>query len=222
MVIYNGKTPLFNSKPYANKEVFAMPFSLKYLMDYIDIDVFRGIAIYTSYSSNQSILDIMSRFSNSYSADVICGQAQAYFDTKKQIERYSLNNLMVYECKPSSIVTCISKPVHLFIVMPLSSNFAMLRNTPDYFLRIKQENLDSLIENQRIAIEEASHHVEENGQLVYAVPTLNIKEGHNIVEEFLNNHKDFVLKNEKQFFPFDPFDSTLYFAVLVKVERNND
>lgn len=215
MVEYVGNVTLGKSKAYSEQEVFPFSYALKYMMDEIDADSLRGIAIYNGYS-NHIYLDLMARYSCFYSADIVCGTTQALFDTRKQVERYALKNVNIYDCPASGILTCISRPVHTFIVLPFNSNFAMLRSTPDYFLRVNQSMYDSLLKGEAEALEEACDSVEDNGQLIYAIPTLSNKEGHGIVESFLSKHKEFVLVDEKQFFPFDPYDYSLYYAIMKK------
>ena len=42
------------------------------------------------------------------------------------------------------------------------------------------------------------------------------------VKAFLVEHKDFELVEERQFFPFEVYDSCLYSARLKKVEKTSD
>ncbi len=108
------------------------------------------------------------------------------------------------------------------ICMPKSSTFDLLRSTPDYFLRIKQDKLDEIITNESACLQECSKHVEEGGELVYMIPTLSRKESNNVIAKFLVENKDYELAEERQFFPFEVYDSCLYFARLKKVEKNSD
>ena len=54
------------------------------------------------------------------------------------------------------------------------------------------------------------------------IPTLSRKESNNIIAKFLVENKDFELAEERQFFPFEVYDSCLYFARLKKVEKQSD
>ena len=97
----------------------------------------------------------------------------------------------------------------------------MLRNTPDYFIHFEQSSLDGLIQEQTKALEDCSAFVEDDGYLVYTVPTISEKETHGIVNKFLENHPEFVFVCDKQIFPFTEYDSTMYYAVLRKVKSND-
>jgi 16S rRNA C967 or C1407 C5-methylase (RsmB/RsmF family) len=82
--------------------------------------------------------------------------------------------------------------------------------------------MDSLVEEQYTALTECSNFVDEGGQLAYIVPTMSNKESKLLIARFLKEHQDFVLEFERQYFPFDPYDSSLYFALLRKVNKEND
>ena len=106
-------------------------------------------------------------------------------------------------------------------VCPENSHFQSLIDSPEYFLRCKQEDLDRFIEIEKESILEASKQVENGGDLIYFVPTLCKNETKRVIHAFLNEHNEFTLVNEKQLFPFDPYKSLMYFAILRK-EKNND
>ena len=107
------------------------------------------------------------------------------------------------------------------MVYPANSNFDEFRKSPDYFNRVKQEKLDEYIANQKKSLDDASEFIEDNGLLIYAVTTMNKKESVQVIEDFLASHKDFELMEQKQFLPFDKFDSTFYYAILRKGQSND-
>lgn len=217
---YCGKTPLILDPNFTNKEIFAIRPALDYMLNLVDIDTLRGIALYQGNNTNL-YLDLAARFSYFVDIDILCSSSSCYHETKTNVENYHLSKARVYEEQANTMELCISKQVHTYFVMPNSSNFALLRTTPDYCLRVKQESLDSIIEKEKEALEQASKIVENNGQLIYAVTTLNKKESTFLVREFLKEHKEFYIKEERQFFPFDRFDSVFYFAILVKKENED-
>ena len=133
-----------------------------------------------------------------------------------------LTHLYIYESNYQGLITCISKKANVFICLPKSSIFDLLRSTPDYFLRIKQEQLDQLIVDQLNCLEECSKFVEDDGELVYMIPTLSRKESNSLIANFLVKHQEFSLIEEHQFFPFESFDSCMYYARLKKMGENND
>ena len=212
---YQGNVgPARHSLVRSGKMVLITPAEY-YLYSKLDLDFLRRIAIYSEVQNNIH-LQLEAMLSNNLSYDIIAGSSEAYYSTKKDLEARALNKVNLYQAGHSSIITCLSEKVHTFFVLPKNTNFAELRKSPDYFNRIKQEELDGYIANQKLALHNASEFIEEGGQLVYAVNTMNKKETLQILDDFLKNHPDFVLVEQKQFLPFDKYDSTYYFAIFRK------
>ena len=220
MVIYNGRSPLKDLEIYKSGDIFPFKTSIKNLFDRLDLDPIKGIAYYAGFV-NLFYLEIMAKFSKYVAFDYIAGQSQAYFDAKKVFNYYGLKNVRLYEEKITSLETILSNKVHTFFVLPLNSNFSLLRNTPDYFLRFKKEMLDELIQGEFDSLNEASKFVEDGGDLVYIIPTISYKESHGVVEKFLLGNNQFSLLEEKQYLPCDDFDSSVYFAILRKNNKND-
>ena len=186
----------------------------------LDLDILRKIALYSEVQ-NQTHLHLMAKLSSHLKMDIVAGSSEAYYSTKKDIENLKLNGVNLYQTGHSSIITCLSEKVHTFIVLPANSNFGELRKSPDYFNRVKQEELDGFIANQKLALHDASEFVEDCGDLVYAVTTMNKKETMQIADDFIKNHPDFTLVEQKQMLPFDKYDSTYYFAIFRKGIKND-
>ena len=221
MVIYQGRGSARSLPEFNDYRIYFMKMATKIVLDSLDLDPIKGIAIYTEVPNN-IYLDLLTRFKNDAKADIVVNNTSCYFETKKTLENIDSPYIYLYEAEYTSLLTCLSRKTHTFICLPKSTTFDLLRSTPDYFLRIKQEKLDELIANQMATLEECSKFVEEGGELVYMIPTLSRKESNNVIAKFLVEHKDFVLVEERQFFPFDEYDSVLYSARLKKVEKSND
>ena len=84
------------------------------------------------------------------------------------------------------------------------------------------ESLDELILGEKQLILQALTYVKEGGKVIYIVPTLNNKEGRNLIKEILNDREDATLIKEHQFFPFGDFHNSLYFAILEKKRKIED
>jgi 16S rRNA C967 or C1407 C5-methylase (RsmB/RsmF family) len=222
MVIYQGNLPFNKQKYLETYHLFQQKMGFKYLVDKLDIDPFKGVAIYQGMSSN-FYLEVGLKGHFSIPTDLIFATYQDFYQVKSNIANFKINNVKVYQSSSDSIVTCVSKKVDTFFVLPKSSNFELLRTTPDYFLRFDPKTLDSILSEQYKSLCECSSFVEDEGKLVYLIPTISNKEGRGIVDKFLQEHTDFYLEEERQLFPFDPYDSSLYFAILRKrIIVNND
>ena len=218
MIIYQGRGSPKKLPEFDNGSLYFMKMATKVLLDSLDLDVLKGIAIYTEVPNN-IYLDLLTRFGEEAKADLVINNTSCYYETKRNLEKLGKHRMFIYEAEYTSLLTCLSKKVHTMICMPKSSTFDLFRSTPDYFLRIKQEGLDELIANESACLAECSKYVEDGGELVYMIPTLSRKESNNIIAKFLVENKDFELIEERQFFPFEVYDSCLYSARLKKVEK---
>lgn len=221
MIIYQGRGSPKGLLEFTSGNLFFMKMATKYVLDLLDLDVLKGIAIYSEVANNMH-LELLTRFKGETKADLIINNSGHYFEVKKYLSNLDNHHIFLYEAEYTSLLTCLSKKVHTFICLPKSTAFDLLRSTPDYFLRIKQEKLDELIANESAVLLECSKYVEDGGELVYMIPTLSRKESNNIIAKFLVDNKDFELVEERQFFPFEVYDSCLYFARLKKVEKSSD
>ena len=221
MLVYQGRGKPQNIDEFKSGKLFQMRMATKFVLDELDLDPLKGIAVYTEVPNN-IYLDLITRFGKDVSLDLVINHQGCYYETRRNIQEKGFTHIYTYESAYSGLITCLSKKVHTLICMPKSTTFDFLRSTPDYFLRVKQEQLDEIIATELASLEECANFVEEGGELVYMIPTLSRKESNNLVANFLVKHKDFQLVEERQFFPFEIYDSCLYFARLKKVEAPSD
>lgn len=217
MVIYQGRGTPKNLPEFKANDVFFMKMATKDMLDKLDLDPLKGIAVYSEVPNNIH-LELINRFSDTLSLELVINHSNFYYETRRLIKEKDLPHVYTYECSETGLITCLSKKVHTFICMPRSTTFDLFRSTPDYFLRIKQEQLDEIIAHEASCLLEASNFVEEGGELIYMIPTLSRKESNSLIAKFIVDHPEFTLVEEKQYFPFDSYDSCLYYARLKKVE----
>ena len=220
LYLYNGNVAPKRHSLFKEGKIVTISPAGFYLLSKLDLDVIRKIGFY-SETFNELHLQLMARLSPNYHMDIIAGTAEAYYQTKKDIEKYNLNGVNLYDTGHTSIITCLSDKVHNFFVAPKNTDFAEFRKSPDYFNRVDAGVLDGYLANQKAALISASDFVEDGGNLIYMVSTMNKKETVQIVDEFLKEKSDFTVIEQKQFLPFDKYDSTLFIAILRK-EGSND
>ena len=220
VALFKGEGKFKNSE--VNEKELAVPYALafKEMLDEGDIDMLRGLAIYSEYP-NDLLIDLVSRKEAINGVEFIAGNLSAATSTKNFIQKNQIKGINVYEASASAIITCLSKPVHTFVVMPDSSRLNLLQLLPDYFIRFNFEKLDELIANQKLALKEAAAQVEEDGYLLYLVDTLSKKETINIINEFLANNENFTLVRDKIYFPYKKYGGSYYFAALKKAKKND-
>lgn len=216
IVFYNGKGSPKGSKEFVENKIFFMKAATKYVVDRLDIEPMRGVAIYSEVANNIH-LDLLTRFDESLHLEVISNHYGNYLEVKNHFDNVKYPHTAVYEAEYNSLITCLAEPVGTFFCLPKNTAFDLLRSAPDYFLRIKQDMLDGIIANELATLQECAKFVEVGGKLVYLVPTICKKESSGLIGTFLFNNPDYQLLEEQQFFPFDRFDSCLYYAILQKV-----
>lgn len=220
MALYKGEGKFKNHE--ASEKALASPYALafKEMLDEGDVDLLRGLAIYTEYP-NDLLIDLLSRKESISGVEFIAGNLATASNARNFLNKNQVRGVNVYEAQASAIITCLSKPVHTFVVMPDSSRFNLLQLLPDYFLRFDFNKLDELIANQKLALKEAAEQVEEDGYLLYLVDTLSKKESINIINEFLANNENFTLVRDKLYFPYKKYGGSYYFAALKKAKKND-
>ena len=215
VALYKGDNKFKNSSACEKQLASVLTPAFKEMLDDGDVDLLRGFAVYAEYP-NDLFVELSSRFNNINNVEFVAGSYSAFINTKNALAKSNINGVNVYEAGVSSIITCISKPVHTFLVMPDSSRLNLLQVLPDYFLRFDIEKLDELIANQGKALQEASAQVEDGGYLLYLVDTISRKETMGLIAEFLKNNENFSLVRDKQYFPYKKYGGSYYFAVLKK------
>lgn len=220
MALFKGEGKFKNHE--VSEKALATPYALafKEMLDEGDVDLLRGLAIYTEYP-NDLLIDLLSRKENISGVEFIAGNLATASNARNFLNKNQVRGVNVYEAQASAIITCLSKPVHTFVVMPDSSRFNLLQLLPDYFLRFDFNKLDELIANQKLALKEAAEQVEEDGYLLYLVDTLSKKESINIINEFLANNESFTLVRDKLYFPYKKYGGSYYFAALKKAKKND-
>lgn len=215
LVVYCGKDAVRKKKYILQNRCFQESVGLKELIEKLPIDPYKPAIIYSGYF-NIVPLELGVKFKNQLKIDNLITPNKDLFLFKNNLNRYQIKNVNNIECSVEQIVTAVSSLTSLFIVIPENSNFDRLRIDPDYFLNFDRASLDGLIEKQKSILDEASKYIEDEGYLVYLVPTINKKECQNVILDFIKNHDSFALVEEKQHFPYDASNSTLYYAILKK------
>ena len=206
--------------PCLESDALLYPLGYKYMCEDLDLDPLRGIAVYSG-CQNPILKELYVRLGRRLKMEYLVSHQKDFFEAQKFAKKTGMTDVAFYETKHDAFSSCISKPVHTLFVCPENTNFNNLIEKPDYFLKIQQDQLDGFIQKQRETLNAAAKHVEDGGYLIYFLPTVCKNETRGNVRAFLNEHPEFKLENEKQLFPFDPYKSMLYFAVLRKEESHD-
>lgn len=214
------ETPIKNHPLAKEHKIYPFSPALNDVLTMMDIDQLRGIAFYAGTPTN-IYFKLYSSFGKDIKFDYIAAD-EAYYVGKEDFEHLKMRNIFIYKGEPSSLIACISKPVHVMFCLPACSNYSALRYDPEAFKHMKQEDLDNFILKEKETLEECSKYVEDGGELLYLIPTISKKEGPSVVYDFINAHKEFSLIKSQQCFPFKKHNSCFYYALFKKKEKEND
>jgi 16S rRNA (cytosine967-C5)-methyltransferase len=215
-VIYRGKEPLKNRPVFIDQWVFQQRLAVTDIINQISFDNVLGEVLIVEGRTNALYLELPLVTKDSVPINIATNSIERKVMMQKTIQHSKTKNIFVFESTLSGLIAHVSHPQDFVLVIPNCSKFDLIRSLPDFFIHFKQSDLDGFIKEQKESMEESSKYVIEGGLLVYGVNTINDKEGHALVHEFIQRHPEFTIILEKQYLPFDEFNTALYVAALRK------
>ena len=136
-----------------------------------------------------------------------------------EIKSNKLKETHFYEGNESTLIALLAKKQDLILYSPKCSNFELFRRNPEYGVYFNVDDLDKIINSIKDGLNEVVKYLEVDGTLLYLVPTINLKETHNLINEFIEKNKEsFVLDKEKIYLPNKEGNSLLYYAKIRRVK----
>jgi len=115
------------------------------------------------------------------------------FLMEKEKKRLGITNIIVETYDATVLDKDLIGKVDYCIVDVPCTGLGIIRKKPEIKYNKIETDLDSIKKIQYIILENASKYLKQNGELVYSTCTVNKEENINLVNEFLNNHKDFMM-----------------------------
>ena len=214
---YLGKEKIISLKLFKDNKIFVEDETSQLLIDKLDPRQGEEM-LFIDDSNGVLALDACLRSNDFSNIQVCCKDSLSLHATNNIINRFQLGSVTAFESDMKLLITHVEprKMDKVLLVAP-SSNFGLVRRHPDILLSFRRDNLDNLIENQKNALLEAERFVKNDGVLLYAVYTMNLKEGQNIIKEFLETHEEYSLLEERQIFPYYGPSDGIYYAKMKKV-----
>lgn len=216
-VIYRGKVPLKMTAEYRNFEVFQQRFAVSEAIETGDYSQVTSCLIYEE-RPHAMHLDLAIKEKQAFPIHLAVPTMERRLDVKKILTDHGFESINVFESTAPLLITHIRDEQDCVVCIPDCSKFDLIRTVPDFLLHFKQSSIDQIIFQERRALEECAAFVRKGGALLYGINTVNHKEGHALIVDFLKDHPDYVLIEERQFLPFDRYNSTLYTAHLRRNE----
>ncbi len=216
ILAYSGKTSLRKSTLTKDGVIFREKPATKALIDAYRIEEPKELFVYNANLDSSLLKEIIENYGSSIGINMGVPSLEKYPDVIRLIRDKQLKNVNLFASSLDSLLVSISCPQDLVIAAPDSSNFDLIREQPDYLLHFKKGGMDELFAKEKETLLECSKFVAEGGTLIYAIYTISKKEGRQTVLDFLANHPEFQFVSEKQCFPFEAEDTSLYYAVMHK------
>lgn len=216
VLLYTGKTSLRKNDLVKSGVLFKEKPVTKEIIDKYRIEEPKELFVYNGNLDSSLLKEIIENYGSSIGINMGVKSFDNYADVSRIIRQKQLKNINFFASSLDSLLVSIYRPQDLVIVAPDSSNFDLIREQPDYLLHFKKSGMDELFAQEKEALSECSKFVAEGGTLIYMIYTISKKEGHQTVNEFLTNHPEFHFVEEKQCFPYEENETSLYYAVLHK------
>jgi len=214
---YKSKEPLRKNGFFERGEIFLEKPGIKAVLDKYALKSDNSeVMIFSGNSSDVAALEVIETYGERIGINIGVLQDTVHPEILKVLARTKQKNVNFFNADPESMMANISNEQDLVIAYPESTNFDSIREYPDYLLHFKKELMDNILEQQKTILSGCAKFVADQGNLLYMVPTVSMKECRGQVVEFLKNNTDFHLVEDAQLFPFDANDTSLYYALLHK------
>lgn len=165
---------------------------------------------------NSAYIGLINKYLANNEITLATSNQKNYAELFSRVKKLNLEHLNIIESSEPDLITTITEKQNLFVYIPRSTNFELLRRNPEYGILFDTSSLDEIIKTQHDELEDIAGYIETDGYLCYAVPTFDIKETLVQINKFLDKHKEFSIVKEVTSFPHEKGNSLYYFALLKK------
>lgn len=220
MLIFNGTKRYQLTDSFKNYDYIDVKIGFKTLIDEI-FNPYEEVLLYSGYDDDFAKTMII-KTQGKQGLHLVVPNLNQRVELMKFIRTNKLRNINFFEAKDEyGLKAGVTYKQSKVVVFPLSTRFDIVSKYPDFLLHFDRDDLDGIIQGEKDTLELCSKWVDDDGELVYVVNTLNKKESTVLIKEFLENHPDFSLEKEEQEIASDPFMTTMYYAVLRRGEKHD-
>ena len=131
---------------------------------------------------------------------------------KNNLSRLGITNVKVMQNDATMIKDEFKEGFDRVLADVPCSGLGVLRRKPDIRLTKSPLSNEELIKIQRVILENASLYVKKGGKLLYSTCTVGRGENEDAAREFIKNHPDFVLIEERQLLPHKDNTDGFFYA----------
>ena len=217
IVFYKGNVPLRKLPEFQKGLLFAEKMLTKSILDAHPVSDPGQILLYNGNPDSSLEREIIESYGEHVGINIAVPNVDERVEVTRLIKDKGLHNVNFFSAPdPLNMEASISAPQQLVVASPNSTNFDLIPNSPDYLLHFDTQMMDAILDQEKKVLEGAAKYVAEGGTLLYVVYTISKKEGRLTISEFLKNHREFRLVEEKQHFPYEELETAAYVAELVK------
>ena len=221
MLIYDGIKRYKLTPEFKNDEYIDVKMGFKNIIDTF-YNPLNEVLVYSGYDDD-FVKAVIIKGMKKQSINVVVPDLNKRAEVLRFIRMNDIHNVNFFEANDEfGLRAGVSYKQDIVAVFPKGSRFDNVSKYPDFLLHFDRDTLDSLIEDERRALELCYDYVNEHGTLLYMVNTLNKKESSLIIKEFLEKHPDFELERDEQLIASHPFGTTMYWACMHRKAINND
>ena len=213
---YIGKDKIIDLDDFKKNFIFVEDEASQLLVDKLDLNP-GDETLLVCDDKGTIALDLAMHQKDVGNINVAAPDVIIYNSVRSLANRFKIHSLNVFETNINLLITHVPENScdKVLLIAP-SSSLGLVRRKPATLLALKREELDSLIAEQKRQLDEVSRFVKRDGIILYSVFTYNKKESYLIIEEFLKEHDNFSLVEEKQLFANEGPSDGLYYAILKK------
>lgn len=167
-------------------------------------------------SKDNGYVPLLNKYYKNNKLHVFYKDEKRYLPSLNKLNTEGMNNLDFHQANEDSLEAYLSSKQDLIVYYPESSNLELFRRLPDYGITFNPSCIDGLIEKQANGLTSLDDQLASGGYLVYALPTINIKEMSVQIYKFLEKHSNYKEVYSEVFFPNEKDNSTYYYCILKK------
>lgn len=217
IAVYRKEGNIKKHQSIVEGEALRIPLAYRRMCKYLQFDDSKTTAVY-GCGTNHLLEEFYAHLGPNFKATYISGHAGHSAEIKDVIQKYGMTDIIFNEKDYEHMGEALEDKVNTFFVCPRSSFLLGLYERADHFLRVKKEDIPETANRELKILEEASKYVEPGGELIYFVTTFCNDECRKVTKRFLKEHSEYEFVAEKQMFPFDKYQTLLYFSVFKRKE----
>lgn len=203
--VYKGKEFLKKTKPYIDNEIILTTQSMLDIAELIG-DSAPSNLLFVQYKDTSLVLLLA----------LLYPEITIHFTAEEPKSRFILQHLVrKFDLKNLSYVNSIAQTYDLVVTSLEGSNINGNIRYRDFYFRLPQD-LNSITLKAKEQLLSVKDYVKDEGNLIFLTYTALRAETHYQALSFIRDHGEFNLEKEKQYFHFNPFHETVYYAFFKK------